>query len=100
MIFKFFADRNMTEMQDICRCLTNLLNIPSGSIPLSRGMGVDWSVLSKIPPELENDLATEIVEKIETYEPRVSVEKVEFTYDSSGTVTANIALEEGEGNGW
>lgn len=83
-------------MQDIIRCLTNLLSIPSGSIPLARRLGLDWANLSKIPQDMENDIATDIVGKVDEFEPRVSVSEVTFSYDEDGMATANILLEEGD----
>lgn len=93
---EFLFEEGSAEYQNICRCLTNLLNIPAGSIPLSRGLGLSWSGLSRIPPELENDIATEIVEKVEEYEPRVSVSNVSFIYEDDGMVTVRIELEKGD----
>lgn len=96
MVFNFSSEADKAELKDICRCLENLLNIPSNSIPLARGMGISWSNLSQIPPNLENDIATEIIEKVEEYEPRIAVSEVTFTYDSAGMAAINIVLEEGE----
>lgn len=89
----------ISNIEEISRCINNIINIPAGSIPLSRGLGINWSNLSKIPPDMENDVATEIVEKVEAYEPRVSVSEVTFTYDNDGVATANIIIGKGEGYG-
>lgn len=93
---EFLFEGGSAVHQNICRCLTNILNIPAGSIPLSRELGLSWSGLSRIPPELENDIATEIVEKVEEYEPRVSVSNVSFSYEDDGMVTVRIELEKGD----
>lgn len=84
------------KIKNISKCLENILNIPEGSIPLSRGMGLKWNVLSKIPPDMENDIATDIVEKLERYEPRVSVKEVTFSYQEDGEVLINIHIEKGD----
>jgi len=96
MELNFMSENNSQKMQDIIRCLTNLLSIPSGSIPLSRRLGLDWANLSKIPQDMENDIATDIVGKVDEFEPRVSVSEVTFSYDEDGMATANILLEEGD----
>lgn len=96
MTLNFMSESDSLKMQDIIRCLTNLLNIPSGSIPLARGMGLDWVNVSKIPPDMENDIATDIIEKVDEFEPRVAVSEVTFSYDADGMATVNILLEEGE----
>lgn len=97
--FVFEKDGSTWECQDIRRCLTNLLSIPAGSIPLDRELGLSWAALSQIPPEMENDIATEIVGKVEQYEPRVSVSEVSFTYDMDGMATVHIELEKGDEDG-
>lgn len=89
----------ISNIDEIAKCINNITSIPAGSIPLSRGMGINWVNVSKIPPDMENDIATEIVEKVEAYEPRVSVSEVTFTYDNDGMATANIILRKGDGYG-
>lgn len=96
MQLNLIDNEDISEMEDISRCINNILSIPSGSIPLARGLGVSWTNLSKVPPDLENDIATEIIEKVEKYEPRVSVAQVTLEYDESGTVSANIVLRKGD----
>jgi len=96
MELNFMSENNSQKMQDIIRCLTNLLSIPSGSIHLARRLGLDWANLSKIPQDMENDIATDIVGKVDEFEPRVSVSEVTFSYDEDGMATANILLEEGD----
>ena len=95
MEFKLLSSDNIKK-KNISKCLENILNIPEGSIPLSRGMGLKWNVLSKIPPDMENDIATDIVEKLERYEPRVSVKEVTFSYQEDGEVLINIHIEKGD----
>jgi phage baseplate assembly protein W len=95
MEFKLLSSDNI-KIKNISKCLENILNIPEGSIPLSRGMGLKWNVLSKIPPDMENDIATDIVEKLERYEPRVSVKEVTFSYQEDGEVLINIHIEKGD----
>lgn len=92
MKFTFTPSENL-QITNIGKCLENILNIPEGSIPLSRGMGLRWTGLSKIPPDMENDVATDIVEKLERYEPRISVKEVTFSYQKDGEVTVNIRIE-------
>ncbi len=95
MKFRFISDDPGLQSGDIVRCLTNIMNIPRGSIPLGRGIGLAWANLSQIPPDAENDIATDIIENIEQYEPRVSVSEVTFEYDSDGEMTAAVSIEKG-----
>jgi len=93
---KFEIQNYSGDTQDLLRSIYNLLSIPKGSIPLAREMGVSWGSLSQIPPDMENDIAVEIVEVLEQYEPRVAVDEITFEYPSDGEVVAIIKLEEGE----
>jgi phage baseplate assembly protein W len=86
---------DISELNDIKKNMNNLLSIPAGSIPLARGLGISWANLSKINPDLENDYATEIVEKMAKYEPRVSVSQVTFSYNDAGEAVVHIAIEGG-----
>lgn len=99
MNFKFMYEDGFTpaQIQDISRCLTNILNIPEGSIPFSRGLGPSWANLSQIPADMENEYATEVVEKVEEFEPRVSVRDVSFSYEG-GTAQIIVLLEKGSGD--
>lgn len=85
-----------SEAQDIAKCLKNISSIPEGTVPLARRMGLKWANLSQIPSDMENDYATDFVEKIEEFEPRVSVQEISFVYDEHGRAVANVVLEKGE----
>jgi len=96
MEFKISTTGTVNEIEDIKKCLNNIMSIPEGSIPLSRGLGVSWSNLDNISEDLENEIVTELAEKIAEYEPRVSLSEVTFDYDTNGKATLNIFLEGGE----
>lgn len=94
--YEFSEEFAEGQIRDIRRNLRNLFRIPKNSVPLARGMGLKWNSLSQIPPELENDYATDVVEVVETYEPRVSVDRVEFKYDNEGKTICTVHLEKGD----
>ena len=93
MKFNFFSDEQSEEMNDILYCLRNILSIPEGSIPLSRRLGLDWNNISTVPEDLENDYATDIMEKVEEFETRVEVTEVEFKHNEEGETDVNITIE-------
>lgn len=99
MQFSFTTDDKSEEMTDAIRCLENILSIPEGSIPLNRGIGLSWASLSSVPEDIENDYATELMEKVEEYEPRVRVTDVQFTHSESGSASASIQAEMAESDG-
>lgn len=85
------------ELEDIVDCIENIASIPRGSIPLSRGLGLNWENLSKVPDDLENDYAVDAAEQFGTYETRVSLSEVSFSYDqTSGETGVTLTFEEGE----
>ncbi len=93
MKFNFISENESEEINNIIDCLQNILAIPEGSIPLNRGLGLKWSSLSTVPEDLENDYATDLMEKVEKWEPRVEVESVEFEYGEDGQATVNVQIE-------
>lgn len=95
MTFRLLSSDD-AKIKNIVKHLENILNIPEGSIPLSRGLGLKWRVLSEIPPNMENDIATDIVEKLEKYEPGISVKEVTFSYQEDGETVADIHIEKSD----
>lgn len=94
--YEFSEDFTKEQLWDIMRNLRNIFRIPRNSIPLARRLGLGWDNLSQIPPELENEYATDVVEVVEEFEPRVSVYQVEFEYDNEGRAIPTVYLEKGE----
>jgi phage baseplate assembly protein W len=93
MKFNFISENESEEINNIIDCLQNILAIPEGSIPLNRGLGLKWSSLSTVPEDLENDYATDLMEKVEKWEPRIEVVAVEFGYGEDGQATVNVQIE-------
>lgn len=90
----FSTDDASEEMKDIIRCQRNLYNIPRGTFPLARDLGLYWGILSQPTPDAENDFAVEVVGQTQKYEPRVTIRSCVFQEDErSGTVTAIIEQE-------
>lgn len=96
VVYQFGDNMDQNTMDDIKHCVDNILRIPEGSIPLARELGTSWRALSEITPDMENDYAVEIIEKLETYEPRVAVDEITFEHDQdSGETTVRIIFEGG-----
>lgn len=97
MQIQFYSDEEIDEIEDIKKCLRNLFSIPEGSMPLARGLGLSWESLDDVPLDMENDVATDIIEKVELFEKRASVTEVEFEHDpDSGETIITVNLERGE----
>ena len=96
VVYQFGDNMDQDTMDDIKYCVDNILRIPEGSIPLARRLGTSWRTLSEITPDMENDYAVEIIEKLETYEPRVAVDEITFEHDQdTGETTVQIIFEGG-----
>ncbi len=92
-----FDDIAGGEAEDIRRCLTALYSVREGEQPLDRGFGLSQEYLDQPMPVAQNMLALEIIEKTSRYEPRVSVDKVEYKYGGDGQLIPVIRLKRGEG---
>ena len=92
--YDFTAD----DLEDIKRCVENLYSTRAGTQPLDREFGIDYDGVIGFPLDIAmNQLALEITEKTEKYEPRVAVESVESTVDAvSGRLIPTIHLVKGE----
>lgn len=73
------------EFADVKKCLETLLSIRAGTQPLDRNLGIDLDSIVGYPLDVaRNMLSLEIIEKVETYEPRVEVVSVDFESSTDG----------------
>ena len=93
-------DFTSEELEDIDRCVRNLYSTRAGSQPLDREFGIDYDSVVGLPIEIaKNQLALEIMDKTERYEPRVVVDFVNFKIDAlSGQLIPTVHLVKGEAN--
>lgn len=79
------------EFKDVERCLETLLSIRAGSQPMDRNLGIDYDGIVGYPLNVaKNMLSLDIIEKVNTYEPRVEVESVTFDTDEDGQLIPHI----------
>lgn len=79
------------EFEDIKMCLETLLSIRAGSQPLDRELGIDYEKIVGYPQDVaKNMISLEIIEKVEKYEPRVTVDSVEFSNNADGQLCPHI----------
>lgn len=87
----FNTNDQSTEMKDAIKCQKNLYNIPKGSFPLARDLGLSWDLLSQTTPEAESEFAAEVVSQTQKYEPRVVIRSCRFEENAeTGEITAII----------
>lgn len=91
-------DFTSEELEDIDKNVKNLYSTRAGSQPLDREFGIDYDSVVGLPLEVaKNQLALEIMEKTERYEPRVAVDTVDFTGNAvSGQLIPTVHLVKGE----
>lgn len=86
------------ELADIQRCLKTLLSIRAGSQPLDRNLGIDYDGVVGFPLDVaKNMLTLEIIEKVNTYEPRVEVDTIDFQTGDDGQLIPHIHFVKREG---
>lgn len=83
------------EIEEIKRNLMTLYTTLAGSVAMDREFGLNIDYLD-YPLDVEkNMIALEIIEKTETYEPRVQVKEVTFSF-SDGKLIPKILLSKAE----
>lgn len=83
-----------SEASEINRNLNTLYSTPIGSCGLYRDFGIDWTLVD-CPIELaKQNLAIEIIEKTEKYEPRVKVEEVTYEQDVNGNLRPKVVIKD------
>ena len=81
------------ERDEITRNVRNIILTPVGTCPLYRDFGIDTSFVDCPIDVAMNLCAVEIMEKVERFEPRVSVSEVTFTTDEqNGTLRAKAVI--------
>lgn len=67
-----------TEVAEILQNIRTILTTRQGTVPLDRGFGLTWEHIDKPLPIARSLQQAAIIEAIEQYEPRATVQSVEF----------------------
>ena len=73
-----------------------------GTIPGSRGFGLQNQYIDAPPGDIANSLVMELADKVDTFIPAISVDKVDVAetgVDGNVSVNLTISMREGENNG-
>lgn len=81
---------NMSEAEDILRCLMTLYGTTTGEQILDRDFGIDGDIIDLPVNVAAVRLAQEIIEKTDKYEPRAEVTEVTPEWDVAGTMIVKI----------
>ncbi|QEH67256.1 GPW/gp25 family protein [Cellulosilyticum sp. ST5] len=82
-----------TGVDEILQNISMILRTPKYSVPFDRNFGIDASMVD-LPIEVaENLLTVRIIEAIQEYEPRATVQKVSYTKNNStGTLKPKVQV--------
>lgn len=91
-----------TETEEVVQNVRTILATRVGTVPLDRDFGVSWEHLDKPLPVARALMQSEVIEAIARYEPRASIEAVEFDETESDTMEGisrpRVILNLGENN--
>ena len=88
-----FDYEEATTIEEINRNICALFATPAGSCAGDRNYGLNQREFLGRPAQIaENIIALEVSEKINEYEPRVTVEEVACTSDLNGKLVATIRI--------
>lgn len=91
-------DHECSEAEEIRRNVKNIIMTPKGTMPGSRGFGLDHEFISYPFEAARNIMAVALAEEIMEYEPRAEVEEVTFyPSDDNGVFLPKIKLTRGDG---
>ena len=67
-----------SEAAEILQNVRTILLTRKGSVPLHRDLGLSWAYVDRPLSVAQMLMRSEIVEAVETYEPRAKVKSIEF----------------------
>ncbi len=82
-------------LEEIIQNVRIIVGTRVGTVPLDRDFGISWDMIDTPTPAAKAKFTSEIIEKVEKYEPRVKV--TEVVWDESenidGKLSPRIRLE-------
>lgn len=91
-VFVGFDYAEAELIDELRKNVETLLGTPEGTVPGDRHYGINQEFVGMPDPVVENLLSLEIIEKIDTYEPRLTVKNITFTHDMNGHIKALVRL--------
>ena len=78
---------------DVKKCTENLVSIIRGEVAMERVQGIDARLIDKPSDTAKLEMKDDARWNIETYEPRVGIEKVNVTVGDAVNGVHNIGIE-------
>ncbi|MCP4747308.1 MAG: hypothetical protein GY874_14380 [Desulfobacteraceae bacterium] len=83
-----------TGLEQIVQNVKTILATVRGSVPLDRNFGVACTYVDDAVPAVKAKLAADIVQSINTYEPRVEVTNIDFSEaDANGKMEPVVRIK-------
>ena len=94
---------HITNLKDIRMNIRQLCSLIEGEVVSDRSMGINWAAVDNKPDVAETVIVNELIDKIERYEPRVSVDEIDVKHDFDRLnlnikIFANEDYDDEEGN--
>ena len=86
------SEESQKFISEVTKAIQTIITTPVGSIPLYRDFGIDMSMLGYPFAAAKEMLSQELIDKIELYEPRVTVEAVDITTNIEGGLDVKITV--------
>jgi len=79
--------------EEIIQNVRMILTTPKGSVPLDRDFGLDFTVVDKPTPHALNQIAYEVIQQVNKYEPRARVIGVSWPSAENEAMDGKLAPE-------
>lgn len=93
---KASGDMDNDELESYDEQLQCLITSVEGTLPGSRGFGLDPDIVDKTPDDTLNLLAMDLQEKVDKYIPGIGIANVSGKITDEATVQAQICIEKKE----
>lgn len=91
-VFTGFDYTKASLIDDIRKNIKTLFSTPEGTVPGDRRLGINTGFVGRPAPVVQNLLSLEIIQKVDEYEPRVTVKNINFEHDANGHTKALVLL--------
>ena len=91
-VFTGFDYTSASLLDELRKNILTLFGTPEGTVPGDRHFGINTEYVGMPGPVVQNLLSLEIIEKVDEYEPRLTVKDITFEHDMNGHLKAKVLL--------
>lgn len=82
-----------SEAEEIIQNVQTIISTVKGTVPLDRAFGISEDVIDLPIQVAQAKLSNEIFDAIKKYEPRVTIEAIDFFADPTGKLSAKVVID-------